>query len=63
LEIFTILGEKRQILEEGTRNAGYYQIDWIPSVSSGLYFYRLEAVSVEGPESRFISVKKMMFLK
>jgi hypothetical protein len=63
LEIFTILGEKRQTLDEGTKNAGYYQIDWIPSVSSGLYFYRLEAVSAEGPESRFISVKKMMFLK
>jgi hypothetical protein len=33
------------------------------TVASGLYFYRMEAVSVENPNKRFMDVKKMILLK
>lgn len=33
------------------------------NVSTGLYFYRLEAVDVVNPNNRFVQVKKMMLLK
>ena len=57
LKIYNVLGETVATLLDGTLPGGYYQYKWNANgLSSGLYFYRLEA---EG----FSQVKKMMLVR
>ena len=63
LEIYNLLGQRVKELVDGKLDAGSYDREWQANVSSGLYFYRLEAVSVSDPGRSFVEVKKMMLLK
>ena len=62
LEVFDILGKRVATLLNESREAGNWTVDWNgltgnnQHVSSGVYFYRLEA-------GNFSSVKKMVMLK
>lgn len=62
LHIYNVLGEKVKTLLDQNQPAGFYQINWDgksdngKSVSSGLYFYKLE---VNG----FSETKRMLLLK
>ena len=57
LSIFNVLGERVTDLINKEVEAGSYQINFNASnLSSGVYFYKLEAGS-------FTSIKKMMFIK
>jgi len=62
LEIFNILGQKIRTLENDTRAAGYYRIEWNgtddagQAVASGIYTYRLTAGDV-------VQIKKMSLIK
>jgi hypothetical protein len=61
--IYDILGREVQRLAEAQFSAGYYELPWRPNIASGIYLYRLEAVSTTGEERLFVSVKKMLLLK
>jgi hypothetical protein len=61
LTIFNLLGQKE--LANGELNAGNYARMWNANFASGLYFYRIEAVSVSDPGKRFVEVKKMLLLR
>jgi hypothetical protein len=51
-------------LANGIENPGEYSVIWnASSVSSGVYFYRLEATSATDPGRAFSQVKKMILLK
>ncbi len=63
LEVFNVLGQKVAVLHDGQLTAGYHTMHWTATVASGLYFYRLEAVPVSGTGDRFVSVKRMIFMK
>lgn len=63
LVIYNILGQLVADLVNAEQAAGWKQIVWNAGVSSGLYFYRLEAVSLSDPSKRFVNVKKMLLLK
>ncbi len=64
LTVTNILGQVVQILHDGIDPAGYRHVEWNAShIASGLYFYRLEAVSVTDPGRIFVGVKKMLLLK
>ena len=64
LKIYNILGQVVQILTEGVEEAGYRRIEWNASnFASGMYFCRLEAVSVSDPTKAFSAVKKMLLVK
>ncbi len=63
LVIFNILGQQVVELANEEIGAGYFQRTWNATVASGLYFYRIEAVSVENPNRTFVDVKKMILLK
>jgi hypothetical protein len=63
LHIFNLLGQQVAELANEEVNAGYFQKVWTTGVASGLYFYRLEAISVSDPNKRFVDVKKMLLLK
>ncbi|HKZ42449.1 MAG TPA: hypothetical protein VJ044_15915, partial [Candidatus Hodarchaeales archaeon] len=63
VEIFNILGERIVELTEEEADVGFHQEQWTAQVASGLYFYRLEAVSVTDPTRRFVDTKRMILLK
>jgi subtilisin family serine protease len=62
LSLYSIDGQLVMELDHGFKEAGYHQVIWNgrnyngASVSSGVYFYRMEA-------EKFRDVKKMVFLK
>lgn len=64
LIIYNILGEQIEVLKDGMMNSGSYELRWdatASSISSGIYFYRIEADGING--SRFAETKKMILLK
>jgi hypothetical protein len=63
LSIFNVLGQQVGELASGEMSAGSYERLWKANVASGLYFYRLEVVSVNDPNNRLTQVKKMLLLK
>jgi hypothetical protein len=63
LSVFDILGQKVAEVVDEEMNVGNFERVWNANVTSGLYFYRLEAVSVNDPSKRFVNVKKMILLK
>jgi len=63
LQIYNVLGQVVADLVNTDQAAGYQSAIWNADVASGIYFYRLEAVSVNDPNKRFVDVKKMILLK
>ena len=55
------------MIYDGVKDAGYHQMNWNSddasgnSVSSGVYFYELNAVGFDGRE--FSQMKKMILMK
>jgi hypothetical protein len=63
LTIFNLLGQQVAELANEEMNSGNFERTWNANVASGLYFYRLEAVSVSNPGKRFVDVKKMVLVR
>ncbi|MBN2571984.1 MAG: T9SS type A sorting domain-containing protein [Ignavibacteriales bacterium] len=63
LVVYDILGREIVKLVNGVENAGYKKVEWNGSnLASGIYIYRLEAVSIESGKV-FSEVRKMIMLK
>jgi len=63
LTVYNVLGQKIATLVDGPVAAGAHQAEWRAQVSSGIYFYRLEASSVSGSSDRFVQTRKMILMK
>jgi hypothetical protein len=63
LLIYNLLGQVVKELVNTEQQAGYQSVVWNANVSSGLYFYRIEATSKDDPSKRFVETKKMLLLK
>lgn len=63
LSVFNLLGQRIAELANEEIGPGSYERSWNANVASGMYFYRLEAVSVTDPNKRFVDVKKMVLVK
>jgi hypothetical protein len=63
LIIYDILGKVVSDLVNTEQPAGIESIVWSAKVSSGIYFYRLEAASMDNPSKRFVETKKMLLLR
>jgi hypothetical protein len=63
LRIYNILGQQVANLVNSEQSAGWYETVWNANVASGLYFYRIDAVSTSDPSQRFTQLKKMMLIK
>ncbi len=63
IEVFNSLGQTVKVLASGVEDVGYHEVEWNAYVSSGIYFYRIAAVSLSDPAKSFIDVKKMLLLK
>ncbi len=61
--VSNVLGQQVAVLERGEREAGIHLVRWSTAASSGVYFYRLEAVSLTNHGSRFAQTRKMLLLK
>jgi hypothetical protein len=62
LKVFNLIGEEVALLVNTNMSAGSHTVNFdASSLNSGVYFYRLEANSVDG--SAFSSVKKMILTK
>ena len=63
LSIFNLLGEQIATLVNTTQSAGYHEVNFNASdLSSGIYLYRISAVSTINSKE-FITTKKLMLLK
>jgi len=62
LKVFDILGNEIMTLADGEKSAGTHSLLFDKPLSSGIYFYQLNAVSVDGKEN-YYSIKKMLLLK
>ena len=63
LKIYDVLGRLVVTLADGIQVASHYKVEWNASgVSSGVYFYRIEARPQDGSDN-FSSIKKLMLLK
>ncbi len=64
LRIFNVLGQEVATLVNKEQPGGYESVEWnAGNLSSGVYFYRLEARSLSGNGTSFVQVKKMMVVK
>jgi hypothetical protein len=63
LRVYDMLGRTVATLVEADRQAGYHQVTWNAGVPSGIYFYRLVAVSLGGARTSFEEHRKMILLK
>jgi TolB protein len=63
LTIYTTLGQKVAELINEDRNAGWHALEWTANVSSGMYYYRIEAIDLKNPNNRFVETKKMVLTK
>ncbi len=63
ITVFNMLGQEIMKLIDAQQEAGQFEKVWNAEVASGLYMYRLEAVSLSDPNKRFVDVKKMILLK
>jgi hypothetical protein len=61
--ITNTLGQEVAVLENEEQEVGYHEVEWHANVASGIYFYRIDAVSTTNPDNRFVQVKKMLLLK
>lgn len=61
LEIYDALGRNISTLVNVDQSSGYYIVEWQPkNLSSGIYLYRLEAVSAT---NQFVEVRSMLLVK
>jgi len=64
LSVYDILGRRVSTLFRGVQMLGTYESTWdAGKFPSGVYFYRLEAVSANYPGTRFTRVKPMIILR
>ena len=64
LKVFNILGKEVSVLVSGEKNPGLYQVNFNASnLPSGVYFYKLNAVSSGKQAYEFQAVNKLMLVK
>ncbi len=64
LIIYNVLGQVVEILSDAIESAGYISVEWnAGSIPSGIYFYKLESVSISDASKSFTQVKKMLLVK
>ncbi|HTY10003.1 MAG TPA: T9SS type A sorting domain-containing protein [Bacteroidota bacterium] len=63
IDITNAIGQQIAVLDNDEEDPGDHQVEWRANVASGIYFYRINAESVDDPGNRFVEVKKMLLVK
>ena len=59
-----MFGQEVVRLVNEMQEAGYKAVEWNSNdIASGIYFYRLDAVSIADPSKSFVQVKKMILVR
>jgi hypothetical protein len=62
--IYNVIGQVVATLVNSVETAGYKEVTWnAENAASGVYYYRINAVSVDDPTSTFTYMKKMLLVK
>lgn len=63
LTVYDLMGREAEVIFEKEVNAGFHAVRWnADKVSSGIYFYRINAVSKES-EKQYQETRKMVLIK
>ncbi|MEK6650364.1 MAG: T9SS type A sorting domain-containing protein, partial [Bacteroidota bacterium] len=63
LSVYNMLGQKVATLVDGELAAGFHTATWQGGMASGVYLYRLEAISTDGSIGGFVDVKRMVLVR
>ena len=64
IRVYNVMGQEVATLVDGVQGSGLRQAEWSgTNVPSGVYYYRIEATSVEGRDLLFTEVKRMLLVK
>jgi hypothetical protein len=64
LRVFDPLGREVTTLVNTEQSAGRYEVTFdARNLSSGIYFYRLQARPIGGQAAGFVDIKKLVLLK
>jgi len=64
IDLFNLQGQLLRTIEQNKRPAGIHKIVFkADALASGIYFYRLSAVSLTGQTNSFIHIKKMILVR
>ena len=63
VDVYNMLGQLVAKLVDAEQSVGEWKTTWNARVASGIYFYKLEAVSTGNPQQRFVETQKMLLLK
>ncbi|MFA6440456.1 MAG: T9SS type A sorting domain-containing protein [Bacteriovoracaceae bacterium] len=63
IEVVNTVGQHIATVINETRDAGNYEVSWQANISSGMYFYRIEAIDIHNPNNNFVETKKMILLR
>jgi photosystem II stability/assembly factor-like uncharacterized protein len=63
LQILNLIGQQVAELVNTDQEAGDHFVKWEANLASGIYFYRMHAVSLNDPKRQFQEVKRMIILK
>jgi probable HAF family extracellular repeat protein len=64
LNVFNLLGQVVAVLADEEQKGGFKSVVLnVNNLASGVYFYRLKAMSISDPNKSFTQVKKMVLLK
>ncbi len=62
--VYDVVGREVAVLRDRVEEAGYRSVPWdARDAATGIYFYRMEAVSVADPARSFSTVKKLVLLR
>lgn len=63
LEIFTTLGQVVAVLVDGEQDAGFHNVTWTATVTSGVYYYRLVATPRSDQSRQYKGTRKMVVMR
>jgi hypothetical protein len=64
LQVFDLLGREVATLVNEVKEPGTYTVQWdATGLASGVYMYRLEAVSISDPARTYTQTRSMLLLK
>jgi len=63
LTIYNTLGQQVTTLVDSFQETGTHEVVWHANVTSGVYFYRIEAIPNSGRADRFVQVKRLVVLR
>jgi hypothetical protein len=63
VKVFNVLGQEVAELVNSVQPAGWHETIWNPQTASGVYLYRIEAMSTTDPVRKLTQIKKMMLIR